>query len=290
VTDPRSRPPRRRASNRRRRDANLADWDRSAGLYERLHRRSLTREGGRAWGLWRVPERRLKLLDDVRGEDVLELGCGAAWWSIALARDGARVVGLDFSSRRLAQARARVRRAGVVVPLVRARAEAVPFASGSFDLVLSDYGATTFSDPYRTIPEAARVLRPAGLLVFAHASPFRTVAHHAGSDRMRPRLQRSYFELHQVRFGATREFNLAYGEWIRLFGSVGLSVERLVELPAPRHGSTYVSRPDLPWARRWPMEAIWRVRKTRVPSEGTPLSTAAERATARSPGRRRRSR
>ena len=148
------------------------------------------------------------------------------------------------------------------LPLVRARAERLPLADESFDIVLSDYGATTFSDPYCTIPEATRVLRPGGILVFAHASPFRTLTEAPRANRLRRRLLRDYFGLHEVRIGTEREFQLTYAEWVRLFTSSGLVLERLVEPPAPRsRGSTYVARANLPWARRWPMESIWRLRK-----------------------------
>jgi SAM-dependent methyltransferase len=242
--------------------ANRSAWETDAEPYERRNVRALRREGGRAWGLWRIPERTLRLLDAVEGQDVLELGCGAAWWSIALARDGARVVGLDFSAKRLAQARDRMRRARIDFPLVEAAAETLPFPADRFDLVLSDYGATTFSDPLRTIPEVARVLRVGGTLVFAHANPFRTVAENWRADRLERRLLRPYFGLRALRRGPTTEFQLPFGEWIELFGSAGLRVERLVEPPASRTlRSPYVGRQDEAWARDFPMEAIWKLRK-----------------------------
>jgi SAM-dependent methyltransferase len=266
---------------------NRAAWESDAVGYELRHRRSLEREGGRAWGVWRLPERTLRLLDPVRGRDVLELGCGAAAWSIALAQDGARVVGLDFSRARLAQARENMRAAGVDFPLLEAPAEAIPLPDASFDLVLSDYGATTFTDPRRTIPEVARVLRPGGSFVFAHASPFRTVAENGRTDRMERRLMRPYFHLAAIGPGPTVEFQLPYGEWIELFRASGLEVERLLEPPAPRRGSsTYVAPQGRRWARSWPFEAIWKVRKSdpgRSPSG--PGYRPGRRGARRRPGR-----
>jgi len=241
---------------------NRATWDRIADWYEARHRTALERDGGMAWGIWRLPERRLHLLPNVRGRDVLELGCGAGWWSIALARKGARVVGLDFSSARLAQARELMRAAGVDFPLVGARAERIPYPDARFDLVLSDYGATTFSDPYRTVPEVARVLRPNGVFVFAHASPFRTLTEDLRTDRPTRRLMRDYFGLHVVGTSDSVEFQLPYGEWIRLFAACGLVVDRLVEPAAPRtRRSSYASRSSQAWARHWPFETIWKLRK-----------------------------
>ena len=58
-----------------------------------------------AWGVWQIPEAELHVLGDVDGRDILELGCGAAQWSIALAQAGARPVGLDLSDRQLEHAR-----------------------------------------------------------------------------------------------------------------------------------------------------------------------------------------
>lgn len=245
-------------------ELNRKDWDRTAEWYENRHRRSLERERGKAWGTFRVPERRLNLLGKVRGKRVLELGCGAADWSIALARDGARVVGLDFSETRLAQARDRVRRARAPVALVQANAELIPYPDGYFDIVLSDYGATTFADPQRTVPEVARVLRTGGIFVFAHASPFRSVTEDFRAGRFQRTFVRDYFGLRMLRSPESVEFQLPYGEWIRLFSACGLLVDRLIEPPAPRSPqSSYFSPSDQRWARHWPVESIWRVVKVR---------------------------
>ena len=241
---------------------NLISWEREAESYEVRHSRALRKHGGKAWGMFRVPERTLRLLDGIRGKRVLELGCGAASWSIALARDGARVVGIDFSPTRLAQARRNMDRAHVNFPLVRARAERIPYPDGRFDLVLSDYGATTFTDPYRTIPESARVLHSGGALIFAHASPFGTVARDLRADRLRRTLARPYFGMHAIRTPDSTEFQLPYSEWIRLFSASGLVVERLEEPRAPSSWRTsYLSASDQAWARRWPVESIWKLRK-----------------------------
>jgi len=60
---------------------------------------------GAAWGVWQIPEDEIHALGEVAGKDVLELGCGAAQWSIELAGRGARPVGLDLSERQLEHAR-----------------------------------------------------------------------------------------------------------------------------------------------------------------------------------------
>ena len=118
------------------------------------------------WGLFAVPERELGVLGDVQGLDVLELACGTAYLSAWLARAGARPVGLDFSGEQLATARHLRTRLGPAFPLVHGDAERVPLASGRFDLVVSEHGAAAWCDPERWLPEAARLLRPGGRLVF----------------------------------------------------------------------------------------------------------------------------
>src|SRR4051794_8492367 len=120
--------------------ANRAFWDRHADEYQELHGEHIGRADPR-WGVWQLPEADLGILGDVAGKDVLELGCGAAQWSIALVRRGARAVGLDNSERQLAHARRLQAAAAVGFPLLHASAEAVPLPDASFDLVFCDWGA-----------------------------------------------------------------------------------------------------------------------------------------------------
>jgi SAM-dependent methyltransferase len=118
------------------------------------------------WGLWAVPESELRVLGDVAGLDVVELGCGTAYVSAWLARRGARPVGVDPTPAQLETARAMQAEFGLEFPLYEAAAEDVPLADASFDLAVSEYGASIWADPYRWVPEAARLLRGGGRLVF----------------------------------------------------------------------------------------------------------------------------
>lgn len=149
---------------------NRAAWNADADPYQARHGQQLAGDG-KAWGTWNLPESELHVLGEVAGRDILELGCGAAQGSIDLARAGARPVGLDLSEGQLAHARRLLAQAGVHVPLIQASAEAVPLADASFDIVFCDHGAMNFADPYRTVPEVARLLRPGGLFAFCHLSP-----------------------------------------------------------------------------------------------------------------------
>jgi ubiquinone/menaquinone biosynthesis C-methylase UbiE len=215
--------------------------------------------------VWSVPERDLQVLGDVRDKDVLELGCGAAQWSILLARRGARPVGLDVSERQLAHAARLMVAAGVRFPLVLADAEDLPLADRSFDVVFCDHGATSFTDPERTIPEAARVLRPGGLLAFNMASPLSFACWDDRGERLRPALVADYFGMRRWENAEHVEYQLTYGEWIRLFRRCGLVVEDLVELRPPEGATTTYDLAPLQWARRWPAENIWKARKPEAP-------------------------
>jgi SAM-dependent methyltransferase len=241
---------------------NRRSWDEDADSYQAQHEKTLSGRKAFAWGAWRLPEDDVGLLGDVAGKEVLELGCGGAQWSIALSERGAWAVGLDNSAGQLRHARHLTKQARARVPLVQSAAESVPFVDESFDIVLSDYGATLFADPYATVPESARILRPRGLFVFTTSSPFLDLFWD-DSDKIASTMQRPYFGLHRFEWPEedTVEFNLPYGEWIQLFRRNRFTVEDLIEVRPPKDApTTYEGRP-LWWARKWPTEIIWKLSK-----------------------------
>jgi SAM-dependent methyltransferase len=243
--------------------SNRAEWNADADAYQARSGPQLAASGGMAWGVWQIPESELKILGDVSGKDILELGCGGAQWSIALARAGARPVGLDLSERQLDHARRLMAEAGVSFPIVHASAEAVPLPDATFDIVFCDHGAMTFADPYLTVPEVARLLRPGGLLAFSHSSAILELAWPAEAERATDRLVNDYFGMHRIEAEDEISFQLPYGEWIRLFRANGFEVLDLIEpRPAPDATSSYRDDEERAWSRRWPAESIWRVRKS----------------------------
>jgi SAM-dependent methyltransferase len=246
-------------------DVNRAAWDRISDEYQARNAGFIGRKDEPRWGMWQLADSELGILGEVAGKDVLELGCGAAQWSILLARRGARVTGLDNSARQLEHARENMAAAGVEFPLVHAPAEEVPLPDASFDVVFCDHGGMTFGDPYRTVPEAARLLRPGGLFAFSHVAPLAMICWNPETDKTERTLREPYFGMH--RFDDLPDepidFNLTHGEWIRLFRENGLGVEALVEIRPPEGAeSTYRSAEETEWARSWPMEEIWKLRKT----------------------------
>jgi SAM-dependent methyltransferase len=217
-----------------------------------------------AWGIWGTPESELHLVDDVEDRDVIELGCGTAYVSAWLARLGARPVGVDNSAEQLATARRLQRENGLVFPLLHDNAETVPLPGASFDLAISEYGAAIWADPHRWIPEAARLLRPDGRLVFLINGYLQMLcepeqADVAATDRLlRPQFGPYIFEWPD---DGSVEFHLPHGEMIRVLHANGFEVEDLIEIRAPEGATTrftYVS-PD--WSRLWPSEEVWKARK-----------------------------
>jgi SAM-dependent methyltransferase len=242
---------------------NRAAWNVEAARYVDSGRRNWSSEP--SWGIWSIPESEVHLLPDVTGLDVVELGCGTGYVSAWLARRDARPVGIDMSDAQLATARTLQDEHALHFPLVQGDAEATPFADASFDLAISEYGAAIWCDPYRWIPEAARVLRPGGRLIFLGNGALLTLTMY-DTDAEGPAgtsLRRDYFGMHRFEWPDENgvEFHLTHGDWIRLLRGSGFDVEDLIELQAPEGATTSYPFVNLDWARRWPSEEVWVARR-----------------------------
>jgi ubiquinone/menaquinone biosynthesis C-methylase UbiE len=215
------------------------------------------------WSVFGIPESELGALGDVDGLDVVDLGCGTGYLSAWLARRGARPVGVDPTPAQLATARKLQAELGPEFPLVEAPAEDVPLPNSSFDLAVSQYGASIWADPYRWIPEAARLLRPGGRLVFLRNSTLVTLCQ--SLDGATEQLQRSQRGLCRIEWPDTGEieFHLPTGELIDELHESGFQLERLLELYAPEGAQDhpYYDYVTAEWGRKWPAEELWVARK-----------------------------
>jgi SAM-dependent methyltransferase len=217
-----------------------------------------------SWGIWGVAERELQLLPaDMRGLDAIELGCGTAYVSAWMARRGARVVGVDNSAKQLETARSLQREHALEFPLIHANAETVPLPDASFDFAISEYGACLWCDPHAWVPEAARLLRPGGRLVFLVNSMLMalTTPEREGEPATNT-LLRPAFGLRRIEWphDASVEFHLTHAEWIRVLRDAGFEIEALLEVKPPADATSSWDFVTLDWARKWPCEEVWKVR------------------------------
>jgi SAM-dependent methyltransferase len=120
--------------------ANRELWTRANSEYNDDHAYRAWAAEDITWGIFNVPEQQLGVLGDVRGLDVVELGCGTAYFSAWLARRGARPTGVDVTPAQLQSARRCQDRFGISFPLIEADAGDVPLPSGRFDLAISECG------------------------------------------------------------------------------------------------------------------------------------------------------
>jgi len=244
--------------------ANREAWTDSNREYTDAQADRAWRVGEITWGMFSTPESEVRVLGDVDGLDVIDLGCGTGYFSAWLARRGARPVGVDVTPAQLATARRLQAETGIEFPLIEASAEDVPLPDASFDLAFSEYGASIWCDPYVWLPEAWRLLRPGGRLVFLCNSPLVILCAVDEPESTSETLQRPQRGLYKLTWAdGCSEFHLGHGDMFRALQNAGFVVENLVELFASDDAETheYYSFVSAEWARKWPVEEIWAARK-----------------------------
>lgn len=247
---------------------NVDAWQKKAADYVD-HAEEAWASDQPSWGIWRIPESSARLLpEDMSAMNAIELGCGTAYVSAWMCRRGAKVVAIDPTPGQLQTARRLQKEHQLDFVIEQGFAESVPYPAESFDFAISEYGAALWADPYRWIPEAARLLKPGGELVFLTNSALSVMCEqdYESDGPPGPELLRPYFGMYKMNWpdcpGET-EFHLTHGDWIALLRANGFAIERLVEIQAPPGSTTKEAWADPEWAAQWPTEEVWIVRKTK---------------------------
>jgi len=191
-------------------------------------------------------EDELKLLGDVAGKHVLELGCGGGQCSVAFALRGARVTGIDFAEGQLAFARKLAAGHGAEVEFLQHDVRDLsPFADDSRDVVFSAFALMYLDDRPRVFREVRRVLKPGGIFAFSVDHPlFRKV------DLDTLTIVESYNETGPAvddlgELGTTTMYRYRIGDLHNALVDAGFVVERLIE---PDSRKRYDHDP---WFGRW---------------------------------------
>jgi SAM-dependent methyltransferase len=247
-------------------ERNRAAWTKANAEYTDARASEAWAAEEITWGMFGPSDSELGVLGNVSGTDVIELGCGTAYFGAWLASRGARVTGVDITPAQLETARRMSAETGIAIELLEANAEDVPLPDESFDLAISEYGASIWCDPYEWIPEAARLLRRGGELVFLCNSPLVVLCSPDTPDgKVGEQLMRPQFGMHRLEWDGEEgvDFHLAHGDMLRLLRESGFDVEGLWEIQASdtAQDHSYYDFVPAQWARRWPAEEIWKARK-----------------------------
>lgn len=247
---------------------NRRHWNDEAPKWVEGGRRAWSAEP--TWGIWRVPEAELGLLPaDMSGRRAIELGCGTGYISAWMRARGASVYAIDNSEEQLATARLLAAENGVDdIEWVHGNAETVDQPDSSFDFAVSEYGAAIWCDPEVWIPEAHRLLRTGGELVFLGNHPLMIVCMDpVGDSPAGDRLVRDYFGLGRVDWRQAVvdpggiEFNRPISDWMRLFRDVGFDILDFIEIQAPPESAGQRFEVAADWAKKWPSEQVWKLQK-----------------------------
>jgi ubiquinone/menaquinone biosynthesis C-methylase UbiE len=246
---------------------NRAAWTKANADYNDAAAEANWAQDVITWGVWGTPESELRALPEVRGKDVIELGCGTAYFGAWLKKSGARrVVGIDVTPAQLETARRLNAAYSLGIELIEANAESIPLEDAQFDLAISEYGASIWCDPFRWIPEAARLLRTGGQLVFMRNS---TISMLCAPDtgNVQQSLQRPQKGLNRLEWTDDDpgvEFHLGTSDMLHAVQQSGFELVDFIEIFAPETAEDHPRYDFVPseWAKRWPSEEIWRLRKS----------------------------
>lgn len=220
------------------------------------------------WGIWATPDAQAPMLPaDMTGLTAIELGCGTGYISAWMARRGATVTGVDISSEQLATARRLATEHDLSVTFLELNAEDTGLPAESFDVATSEYGAATWCDPSLWLREAHRLLKSGGRLSFLTNHPLMMVTTPLDGDVNDHHLHRPYRDLDVMDWTTAAvepggiSFTRPIAGWFELFREIGFVVQDFREFYArPEHTGTHYAVPA-DWARDYPAEMAWWLRK-----------------------------
>ncbi len=220
------------------------------------------------WGNWGNTEESLNLLPtDMAGMNAIELGCGTGYVSYWMHRRGAHVTGVDISAEQLSTARGLAAAHGADIRLIEGNAEATGLPDAVFDFAISEYGASIWCPADKWLPEAWRLLRPGGRLVFLGNHPLSLLCSPLDGAPANLTLHRPYRNMWgadwtQVAFEPTGVcFNLTIAAWWTLFAEIGFDVTNYQELYAPEGAKGTRAAVPADWASSYPVEQVWHLMK-----------------------------
>jgi ubiquinone/menaquinone biosynthesis C-methylase UbiE len=220
------------------------------------------------WGTWGNREEELNLLpDDMTGTYAVELGCGTGYVSYWMKQRGAKVTAIDISAAQLTTARTLAAEHKADITFLERNAETTGLPDASFDFAISEYGASIWCPPDKWLPEAWRLLRPGGKLVFLGNHPLSLICSPLDGSPAELTLHRPYRDMWgadwtEVEIEPTGVcFNLTLSAWMELFADIGFDVTTYQELYAP--DQEFGTRAAIPaeWAKSYPVEQVWHLKK-----------------------------
>ena len=251
-------------------------WDAAAAPYQA---NQAERSADIEYGPWAATERDLNLLGPVRSLTVLELGCGGGQTSLAFARQGATVTGLDISTRQLDLARQHARASHLPVTFVEGDAtQPAAWPDTPWDLIFAAYLLPYLdrADLQACLAACWQRLQANGRLVCSMDHPLRACFFDEEEDEATPYPARSYFAHTPIRwrFPGTsvqmQHYHYTISEWWELFHAAGFQQVRLVEpqVPPLLAEATWPADDPLFAIRNLPQTAIWIAHKTTHPPRG----------------------
>jgi ubiquinone/menaquinone biosynthesis C-methylase UbiE/ADP-ribose pyrophosphatase YjhB (NUDIX family) len=208
---------------------NRAAWDAISADYQEKHK---LKTDTAHYGMRMPTERDLRLLGDVRGRRVLEIGCGGGQCAVAFAREGAVVTAIDQSEEQLRFARALAAKEGVRVEFLRGDITTLPeVRSGSQDAVFSSHALGYVEDIATCLAEVYRVLRRGGLFVFATLHPVAAMLGEGGSLTVTRAYWEEYSEWEWGEGSGVwmRDWVRSIERWFTLLREAGFTVDRILE-------------------------------------------------------------